>query len=281
MPTHAMQSIAPQFLHLFTTSAPQSIVSWEPPAGTHTQYFDNIPSTSAYIKEQANNDTLQPACPYLVVANTQTAGYGRYKRTWVSPANSNLYFSLLLQPHIPLEQFAGITQVAAICIVRAINAISTNPAHHLQLKWPNDIYWHGHKVAGIISELIRQDTGDYLLLGMGINVNMPPKELANLDRKATSLMAIFEQACNRQGLLHYLVQAVLKGVQTLETQGISPFIQEWRQMQFFKGAQAKWLQTPTQHVVHGTIQDINEDGSLLFLDEHGAWHTVYSGDLEV
>ena len=104
-----------------------------------------------------------------VWADFQTAGRGCGTNTWESERGRNLLFSLLIHP-TALEattQFR-ISMAISLAMVRALEPL-TGP---LRIKWPNDIYWHDRKLAGILienqlsSRFIRQS-----IIGVGLNVN--------------------------------------------------------------------------------------------------------------
>lgn len=131
------------------------------------------PSTNALVREKANQ-----GCPEgcVIVACEQTAGRGRYGRQFFSPADTGVYLSLLLRPtaYSP-QQATCLTAAAATAMCQAIEAVT---GQQPGIKWVNDIFLHGKKVCGILTEAaVGLETGslDYMVLGAGINV-YPPAE---------------------------------------------------------------------------------------------------------
>lgn len=129
------------------------------------------PSTNALVREKANQ-----GCPEgcVIIACEQTAGRGRYGRQFFSPADTGVYLSLLLRPtaYSP-QQATCLTAAAAAAMCQAIEAVT---GQHPGIKWVNDIFLHGKKVCGILTEAaVGLETGtlNYMVLGAGINVYLP------------------------------------------------------------------------------------------------------------
>ena len=129
----------------------------------------------------------------VVFAETQTAGRGRLGRRWEMSAGEGLAFSLLLRPQLATNQWTRLTTFAAVAGAVAIeNEIHTGTA----IKWPNDLYLDGRKVAGILIETHSAAEG-FAVLGIGINVNQLEFPEAIRDR-ATSLRRVAGRQLNRE-----------------------------------------------------------------------------------
>ena len=131
------------------------------------------PSTNALVREKANQ-----GCPEgcIIIACEQTAGRGRYGRQFFSPVDSGVYLSLLLRPtaYSP-QQATCLTAAAAAAMCQAIEAVT---GQQPGIKWVNDIFLHGKKVCGILTEAaVGLETGalDYMVLGAGVNLYPPVK----------------------------------------------------------------------------------------------------------
>ena len=131
------------------------------------------PSTNALVREKANQGRPE-GC--VIVACEQTAGRGRYGRQFFSPIDSGVYLSLLLRPtaYSP-QQATCLTAAAAAAMCQAIEAVT---GQQPGIKWVNDIFLHGKKVCGILTEAaVGLETGalDYMVLGAGVNLYPPVK----------------------------------------------------------------------------------------------------------
>jgi BirA family biotin operon repressor/biotin-[acetyl-CoA-carboxylase] ligase len=141
----------------------------------------------------------------LVIADTQTRGRGRLGRKWHSPPGKGLYFSLILKPELPPEKMAGLSLVAGLAIVRAINQVT---GIKTRTKWPNDVLFESKKLAGILVELTAEvGKIDYMIVGCGLNVNHLRKDFPlNLQRKSTSLKIIGKKEYSRVTLLQHVLR---------------------------------------------------------------------------
>lgn len=120
----------------------------------------------------------------VVVAEEQTAGKGRPGKTFFSPASTGVYLSLVLRPSLQADRAHYLTTGAAVACAQAIEAVTGKSA---SIKWVNDIFCEGRKVAGILTEgAVDMESGyfDYAILGIGVNVKPPkagfPVDVANV-----------------------------------------------------------------------------------------------------
>lgn len=120
----------------------------------------------------------------IVRATRQTGGRGRQGRAWHSPPGG-LYASLLLRP--PREALAGFAPFSAVAALQLAETIGAGGRCWPMLKWPNDVWIAGRKLAGILLES-RTLPSPAVIVGIGVNLAPPakgwPPELRKL---ATSL----------------------------------------------------------------------------------------------
>lgn len=144
--------------------------------------FPSVGSTNTLAKQKASEGAPDL---YAVIAGQQTAGRGRYGRSFFSPDNSGLYMSLVLRPDCwKSDRAFRITTMAAVAMCEAINEISPDQA---RIKWVNDIFMRDKKICGILTEAsfdLESNMLDYAVLGVGVNVYEPtdgfPEELKNI-----------------------------------------------------------------------------------------------------
>ncbi|HKN95606.1 MAG TPA: biotin--[acetyl-CoA-carboxylase] ligase [Pseudonocardiaceae bacterium] len=107
----------------------------------------------------------------VLIAEEQTAGQGRRSRTWVSPAGTGLYLSVLLRPPVPAARFSWLTLLAGLALVRTAREAGVEAV----LKWPNDLLLgpDRRKGAGILAEV----TQGAVVLGIGLNVRPLPDDV--------------------------------------------------------------------------------------------------------
>jgi len=114
-----------------------------------------------------NNDGKIKINGMVIVSEEQSFGRGRFDRKWFSP-KGGLWFSIILNPSIPLQTLQHITLVAAATIS---NVLERQYNINVRIKWPNDIYFGQKKLAGILIESENINSEIIIVIGIGINVN--------------------------------------------------------------------------------------------------------------
>jgi len=139
--------------------------------GQPHRHFDIVASSNEVARVWAQDGAPHGA---VVTAGAQTVGRGRRGRSWSSPPGKGLYLSLILRP-APPTQTSHFTILAALATARAVEQQTGLKTH---TKWPNDILLHNRKIGGILSEAhLEQGQLDFLVIGVGLNVNLENAEL--------------------------------------------------------------------------------------------------------
>ena len=148
--------------------------------------YDVISSTNTVLKDRGRSGAPHGL---IIAAAEQTAGRGRMGRSFFSPANTGIYFSVLLRPALLPQYCQLITTAAAVACARVLEKVADEPA---QIKWVNDIYINNKKVCGILTEASFKPNGalDFAVLGIGINITTPKDNFPNdIKNKAGSLLS--------------------------------------------------------------------------------------------
>lgn len=122
--------------------------------------FDKIPSTQTYAYEMIADG--RGGDHIAILADAQSAGRGRYQRTWVSH-HGNLYVSFIYACE---ERDARLSYAVGVAIAETLIAFGVTPT----IKWPNDILIDGKKVSGTLIEYC----GRFVVVGIGINIKTNP-----------------------------------------------------------------------------------------------------------
>ena len=173
----------------------------------HFTYLPETESTNDDLLARANAGTVQDF--ELICADYQSKGRGRRGDRWEATRGRNLLFSLALPLEGPRETWSRLPHLTASLVGRAVEEI-LGPGHRLQAKWPNDLLFQGHKLAGILVEISLLPR-PVAIVGVGINVNLREDELPpDLRKVATSLYEIVGCESSRWFLLGLIVQAFLR-----------------------------------------------------------------------
>lgn len=135
--------------------------------GQPFQRFDSIDSTNAYVKRLVRQDP-PPEAGLVVLADTQTAGYGQRGRTWESSPGESLTFTLLM----PFLQTPLVTLAVGVALTEALRALTASP--EIGLKWVNDLVLRGQKLGGVLVEVAHPH---WMAIGVGVNLHSRPAVL--------------------------------------------------------------------------------------------------------
>ena len=217
----------------------------------------NVDSTNNHLREQALKGALSNA---VCVAEQQSAGRGRQGRTWVSPFAENLYLSLLMHSRTGAAALGGLSLVAGMAVLRSLQPLGI---HQAGLKWPNDILANGAKLAGILIDVRGESSGPCaVIIGIGLNVRMSGPAAARIDQPWIDLHTLTGGAAiSRNRLAAGLLDQLLPAIELFESDGMAPFMDEWRRHDIVEGRQIE-LQLPDE-VITGKGCGIDPGGALL------------------
>jgi BirA family biotin operon repressor/biotin-[acetyl-CoA-carboxylase] ligase len=166
------------------------------PDGFRVEVLASTGSTNAVVAGRARAGEPHGL---VVVAEEQTDGRGRLDRSWVSPPQAGLTFSVLLRPSLEPEQLGWVPLWGGLAVAQALREVAEVDA---VLKWPNDVLAGDRKVAGLLAEAV--DGG--VVLGIGLNVTTRRDELPN--DQATSLLLEGATVTDRDTLLKAVLRAL-------------------------------------------------------------------------
>ncbi|WP_026377285.1 bifunctional biotin--[acetyl-CoA-carboxylase] ligase/biotin operon repressor BirA [Aestuariibacter salexigens] len=229
-----------------------------------------IDSTNDYIK-QADKRSNGMA----VLAEAQTAGRGRQGRRWVSPFGASIYLSMCWQFSQGYEAISGLSLAVGVALIDALQASGIQGA---QVKWPNDIYLDGKKVAGILVEVEGQMGGQCeCVIGIGVNINLR-SEQPDIDQPWTDLRAHADADINRNQIAVNLLNALTRILQEFEQHGLTNLQSQWQQHDIFYGRTVNLISG--SQVITGTAKGIDHRGGLL-LEVDGEVKTYFGGEISV
>lgn len=215
-----------------------------------------IDSTNKYANALLDNKMLDETA---IVADFQTAGRGQFHNVWWSPAGENLLFSVVwLRAKCSVENQFNLSVAVAVALKRCV---STSFGLQAQIKWPNDIYVNGQKLAGILIENALQGKEiKSSILGIGLNVNTEvfPAELA----RAVSLRQLLGHEINREEFFLSLLNTLHAVYIQVQTGQMQKLWDEYESVLFRKDELAayEWA----GHRVNGIIRRVLPSGLLQF-----------------
>ena len=163
--------------------------------GKSIKIFEELDSTNNFVKMNASN--LDNGA--IIVAEMQTKGRGQRDNTWISK-KGNLYFSIILKEGVQRDNvFKHIVQ-SSLAIIETLNHFKIDA----MIKYPNDCLVDNKKISGVLIESLGSKKIDYIVIGIGLNVNQVIFD--ELSNKATSMKLKLERDIEVRNVLQILIK---------------------------------------------------------------------------
>ena len=251
------------------------------------EVLPSIDSTNTELMRRAHAGRTEPT---LLVALQQSAGRGRLGRQWHSLAGDSLTFSLGIA--LAPQDWQGLSLALGLAVAQALHA-------DIAIKWPNDLWWQGRKLAGILVETASMDAlvhasvpvpvpawaqgaARYCVIGIGINLRTPPADglrtpPVGLDALAAALGAAAPDPAAPQTLafpaatprtaaqtLEAIALPLLRAVLAFEQLGFAPFQADYNARDALRGTQVLAEQANAAKApIEGVARGVDRVGALL------------------
>ena len=244
------------------------------------QVLQTTDSTNRRVQELAMNGAPDGM---IVIANEQTAGRGRLGRTFHSPKDTGIYFSVLLRPTCEPSEIVQITTWTAVAIARAVERTT---GMRPDIKWVNDLMMGGRKICGILTEMsVESETGtiQYVVAGIGVNVN---QEISDYPEELRGIAGSIAMAVGHPVRRARLTACMIEEMDNLRRDwpsGRADYLRAYREMCISTGREV--LVTDARHTgefaKHGFCEAVNDDFSLRIRYDDGSYENVSSGEVSV
>jgi BirA family biotin operon repressor/biotin-[acetyl-CoA-carboxylase] ligase len=232
-----------------------------------------IDSTNDHLMRRVSEPLSQG---HTCLAEYQSAGRGRRGRQWVSPFGSQIYLSMYWYLEQGLAGAMGLSLVTALAVS---DAIKLHCNLQVELKWPNDIYLGGVKLAGILIDLEGQALEpSHSVIGIGLNLNMPSESAKAIDQRWTDLQSHAITNIIRDTLCAQLINCLWSRLVQHSEKGLSSMVEEWHQHDIYLNKSVRLL--TGNRVTHGICRGINSQGALL-LEIDGQVKPIYGGEVSL
>ena len=228
-------------------------------------FYQETDSTNTRAKEYAEGASSHESV--IFIANSQTAGRGRLGRSFVSEAGAGIYMSILTYP---TESGFDATKVTAESAVRLCHAVESLCDCKIKVKWVNDLYLGGKKLAGILTEGRLGEGGKiaYQVVGMGINVykNAISDEISTI---ATSLESEIGSVPDRSVLAARMIYEALTETDCFE---------EYKARSLVIGQDVTVVKSTGSY--NAKVIDVNPDYSLKLIVD-GKEEKLFTGEVSI
>jgi BirA family biotin operon repressor/biotin-[acetyl-CoA-carboxylase] ligase len=215
--------------------------------------FDVLDSTNTWLKDHGQ-------CREVCLAEQQTAGRGRREHPWFSPDAENIYLSMSWCFDEMPEHFSWLGIVMGIAVCEALQEMSLEQHG---LKWPNDIYWQGKKMGGILIEsagVHSTSSPKKVIIGVGLNINMMDVADSGIDQPWCSLAFALGKQLNRNEVISLIVSRMVAWLQEFAASDVSLFQEVWADWDSIKDRPVQIIQDDMKH--SGQIVGLDKQGRL-------------------
>ena len=232
-------------------------------------------STNSVLLERA--DRGAPAGS-VIVTDRQLAGRGSRGRRWIASPDASLTFSLLWRFSGGMERLAGLSLAAGVAVVRALSAVG---AGGVTLKWPNDILFDDAKLGGILVELQSSGDSSLAVIGIGINLQLPPAAPAGeiYALPPASLEQVLQPPPERHRLLAQLLIELAAVLDLFADEGFAALRSQWMAAHAWQDRAVDLLRDG-RIVSAGLCRGADFDGALL-VESDGLVRRCLSGDVSL
>ena len=232
-------------------------------------------STNSVLLERA--DRGAPAGS-VIVTDRQLAGRGSRGRRWIASPDASLTFSLLWRFSGGMERLAGLSLAAGVAVVRALSAVG---AGGITLKWPNDILFDDAKLGGILVELQSSGDSSLAVIGIGINLQLPPAAPAGeiYALPPAALEQVLQPPPERHRLLAQLLIELAAVLDLFADEGFAALRSQWMAAHAWQDRAVDLLRDG-RIVSAGVCRGADFDGALL-VESDGLVRRCLSGDVSL
>lgn len=223
------------------------------------------------LRKLVSSSEAWPKNYHAVLAEQQTEGRGRRGKTWISPYGANLYLSCAAA--LPVGASALETLSLNVGIVLA-EILEQQGVPDVTVKWPNDVYAEGKKIAGILIE-VDGDLSSYCNVVIGIGVNFTQKSLhAEQIQQPYTSVGLHSSEVRREKVAEHLIQALYQQLDAIVTGKPVNNLEKWPEYDYLRDRPV------TVHLgsqkINGVAQGIDARGNLkLNLDDNS--ERIFSG----
>lgn len=258
----------------------ETIECLESPLACTVELQDELGSTQERARELARGGAAHGT---LVISRVQTGGRGRLGRRWGSPPGG-LWMSLVLRPGFDAVLASRITLSAAVAVGKALRKLGIEA----RIKWPNDLLVKGRKICGILAEanvapIASKNTHpdpvarrlNFVVLGIGMNVNLDPEDLGVPDRKVTTLRSELGRDVDFAELLKILLPSLETELNRIED--FDAVLEDWRALDCTLGRRVRVQRFG--ETLEGTAKNLSPEG-VLILDTKDGTVELFEGEIE-
>jgi len=244
----------------------------------HEQYkllvFDEIDSTNSEAIRLAKT---APDNNYIILAKNQYNGRGKNGKVWHC-GNGNFYVSLLINHNFEIAILPQLSFVTALAVYDTIKYLAPAILHKfIYLKWPNDVLigaFDPAKISGILLESIHIQQRNYIVIGVGMNINHSP---INIDQLTTNFREAGILIKEPEQILDIFMINFSKNFSSWQHEGFSKIRQNWLDRAYMLNKNISINDGNSK--ITGIFKDIDQSGAIRVQLDSGEVKNIIAGDV--
>ena len=215
--------------------------------------FPAVDSTNSRMVKLAQSE---PIDGLAWLAELQTAGRGRRGRRWLTPFGSGIALSLGFELGLPVSALGGLSLTIGLAVAEFLRQEGVEA---VAVKWPNDVAIGGAKVCGILMEVVARAERCACIVGIGLNVDLPARDRAAIDREVTDLKT-HGLSLDRNEIAGALASGVIEAVHRFGREGFSPSRSAYDRLHACQGQHCRVIQGDQTR--EGVVLGVTGEGAL-------------------
>lgn len=239
------------------------------------EVLERVDSTNRYLLAHA---LIDPDPSGMVcLAEVQPQGRGRQGKSWVATPYQNLMLSAAWRFAVGPAMVAGLSLAAGVAVARALEMLGVS---EIGLKWPNDIFWRGRKLAGLLVDVHGEASGPCtVVLGIGVNCRISSVSARAIDQPWVDLHTITGVTTDRNRLAAILIEQIHNMFTTFSRSGFAAYQTDWNRRHLYANQPVRISRDRT--TFEGTVDGIDEHGALRLRCADGRTQLFHSGEISV
>ncbi len=229
--------------------------------------YSSTPSTQLLALDSSSKETA------LHVTDHQDQGRGRNGRSWQSEPNSQILLSFVWWYENVPRQLSALSLMLAVELLLVIEEFSEAK---LELKWPNDVYLNGDKLAGLLVD-VSTSSSCKVVIGLGLNVSTSFSSLVD-GRKASDLSGVGLSLC-REELIAKIINRWCVALDEFLVAGFSEWRDTYNSLSLYIGELIELKKPDLSSKIKGVYKGVSDEGCLLIETESeviDVWDSEYS-----
>ncbi|MCH9630991.1 MAG: Bifunctional ligase/repressor BirA [Chlamydiia bacterium] len=235
----------------------------------HHLHLESIDSTNDYVKTHYEEFDLGRLS--LVSATVQNHGRGTKQKSWNSTSPHNIYATFFFETKSE-KDLQCLAQLLSLSAAKVIEKFGFCPT----IKWPNDILVDHKKLGGVLCEIIHTKDASLVVIGIGLNVNMPKSVLDEIDQPANSLFVSSGKVFSSQDVLKKIGNEFQKDLYVFLEEGFKPFCELYNSYMVYRELPVVENDTPI-----GFSQRVTDNGFLECRGKKGEISYISSGSIDI